>query len=73
MRLTWLGVASGTVGPEVAQLLASDDQLDPLVLAGFNWELGAFCCHQCKLNYCSKCWHARPIFADDYPGWHEGR
>jgi hypothetical protein len=72
MWLTWLGVSSGQVSPEVAQLLASPDAADPLILAKFDWELGAFCCHKCKLNYCSNCWRARPIFADDYPGWHEG-
>jgi hypothetical protein len=71
MRLTWLGVSSGPVSAEVAQLLASDEELDPLVLSGHDWELGAFCCRQCSRNYCSKCWRARPIFADDYPGWHE--
>jgi hypothetical protein len=53
MRLTWLGVSSGQVVPEVAKLLASTDELDPLVLATFDWELGAFCCRKCKLNYCS--------------------
>jgi hypothetical protein len=70
MRLTWLGVASGPVSPEVAQLLSSDEELDPLILSTFDWELGAFCCRQCKTNYCAKCWRTRPIFAEDYPGWH---
>lgn len=41
MRLTWLGIASGPVIPEVAQLLASKDDLDPLLLFKFDSELGA--------------------------------
>jgi hypothetical protein len=71
MRLTWLGVSSGQVSAEVARLLESSDPLDPLVLAASDWELGAFCCRQCRLNYCSNDWRTTQIFADDSPGWCE--
>jgi hypothetical protein len=66
-RFTWLGVLSGEATPDVARLLASTE-IDPLVLAKYDRDLGAFCCHRCERNYCSTCWRTWPVFDTDGSG-----
>jgi len=70
-RLDWLGVASGEATPDIASLLEGTE-IDPLVLAAHDWQLGAFCCRRCTQNYCSPCWRKWPVFDSDGSGWFEG-
>ena len=72
VRLTWLGVSLRDATAAVAVLLSGAGNVDPLELAGQDWELGAFCCRRCEQNYCASCWTPWTVFADDYPGWYEG-
>ena len=55
-RYEFLGVNLGKASAELTDLMSGLDELDPHVLRNVDWELAAFCCHTCQLNYCSKCW-----------------
>ena len=44
VRLTWLGISLRDATAAVAVLLSGAGNVDPLELAGQDWELGAFCC-----------------------------
>ena len=72
VRLTWLGISLRDATAAVAVLLSGAGNVDPLELAGQDWELGAFCCRRCEQNYCASCWQPWTVFADDSPGWYEG-
>lgn len=71
VTLSFLGIMS-MIAPAEAIPILEASEVDPLSLVRLNWELGAFCCRECHLNYCSGCWRHWPVFADDSPGWHEG-
>ena len=55
-RLEFVNVNTGKAQDGLADLVSGLDVLDPLLVRPFDWELAAFCCHTCHLNYCSKCW-----------------
>jgi hypothetical protein len=68
---TFIGVGVRSADTYVARIIGGTAPLDPISLAAIDWELGAFCCRHCQLNYCSTCWRALPVFATDHPSWYE--
>lgn len=72
-RFEFLGVVTGTTRRDVAELVSGLDELDPLVLRGLDWELAAFCCRVCELNYCSTCWSTWIEFDEGFYDMTRGR
>ncbi|RHW22398.1 hypothetical protein D0Z08_31585 [Nocardioides immobilis] len=72
-RLEFIGVITGKASADLADLVSGLDELDPLALRGVDWEMAAFCCHHCQLNYCSKCWSTWVEFDDGFYDCTRGR
>lgn len=54
-RLKFVSVRTSGASHGLVELL-SGDVVDPVVLRGLDWELAAFCCDSCELNFCPTCW-----------------
>ncbi|KAA1424024.1 hypothetical protein [Nocardioides antri] len=72
-RLEFVNVNTGTAPDGLVDLVSDLDEVDPLVVRRIDWELAAFCCHVCELNYCSKCWSNWVEFDDDFYDCTRGR
>jgi len=65
-RLEFVCVNTGPASSDLAQLISGVDLIDPLAVRRVDWELAAFCCRECELNYCSKCWSTWVEFDDGF-------
>lgn len=64
-RLDFINVNTGQASTELTTI-ADAKVIDPLDVSRFHWELAAFCCHSCGLNYCPKCWETQVEFDEDF-------
>jgi len=72
-RFEFVGVNTGTAPADLADLISGLDEIDPLAVRRVDWELAAFCCHACQLNYCSKCWSTWIEFDEGFYDCMQGR
>lgn len=72
-RFEFLGVNTGHASAELTDLVSGLDVLDPHDLRAVDWELAAFCCEICDLNYCSKCWSTWIEFDEGFYDCTQGR
>lgn len=69
----FIGTTTGTASDAVARLVRESESLDPLHLRGLDWELAAFCCETCELNYCAACWDKRIEYDEGFYDCTRGR
>lgn len=72
-RLEFVNVATGEASAGLAKLAIGAGVIDPLVVRRLDWELAAFCCSSCQLNYCSACWRTWIEFDDGFYDCTRGR
>lgn len=69
--LRFVNTNSGDLGRSLEELLVGTSTVDPMGIREVDWELAAYCCRGCDLNYCYSCWSPWVEYADDHPGWYE--
>lgn len=72
-RLEFVNVCTGEAPAGLVELVSGVDVVDPLVVRRLDWELAAFCCVSCRLNYCPTCWTTWAEFDDGFFDCMRGR
>lgn len=71
-RLDFININTGHASAGLTRI-AGTEVIDPLDVRRLDWELAAFCCPSCVLNYCPKCWKTWVEFDEGFYDCTRGR